>query len=106
MGDVKLVRDLIPDIAPLLNYRIADRAELPGLLKRKLLEEAGEVSAAATDHERAAELADVLEVAYALAAAQGLPLYQLEKLRRDKANQRGGFSRRLVLLDQFREEDQ
>ncbi|HEX3961319.1 MAG TPA: nucleoside triphosphate pyrophosphohydrolase, partial [Trebonia sp.] len=42
------------------------------------------------------ELADVLEVIYALAALSGLDAAQLEKLRAAKADERGGFTRRYV----------
>lgn len=106
MGDVKLVRDLIPDIAPEHRYRTACPEEMIALLKAKLLEEAEEVAAARTGKEWAAELADVLEVVHALAARNGLTPRDLETMRRSKAMARGGFALRVVLLDQFREEDQ
>ncbi|GAA3123030.1 hypothetical protein GCM10020254_82680 [Streptomyces goshikiensis] len=42
------------------------------------------------------ELADVLEVAFALAADLGVDPTQLEKIRAAKAEQRGGFAERIV----------
>ncbi|MFJ4828427.1 hypothetical protein ACIP79_00575 [Streptomyces sp. NPDC088747] len=99
MADEKLVRDLIPAIAPGRDYRTADADEMPRLLNAKLLEEAQEVADARTAKEWAAELADVLEVVHALAARYGLTPEQLEGMRRDKAIARGGFALRVVLLE-------
>ncbi|MCY0932159.1 nucleoside triphosphate pyrophosphohydrolase [Streptomyces sp. H27-H1] len=42
------------------------------------------------------ELADILEVAYALAADLGVSPEQLENIRAAKASQRGGFTKRIV----------
>ena len=57
------------------------------------LEEVGEFLASDSDPE---ELADVLEVVYALAALTGTDLQQLEKLRAAKADERGGFVDRII----------
>jgi predicted house-cleaning noncanonical NTP pyrophosphatase (MazG superfamily) len=96
----KLIRDLIPHIAASrgqrLDIRIADTAELPTLLRSKIVEEAGEV-AAATPDELLEELADALEAVHALTLASGHTLDQLHQARADKAAQRGGFTRGLVL---------
>ena len=95
----KLVRDKIPQIIrargsePIV--RIADPAEYRGLLLAKLTEEAGEVLVADDAH-APEELADVLEVALALAVDIGLDASQLEKLRLAKAAERGGFANRIV----------
>ena len=96
----KLIRDLIPDIAASrgqhLDIRVADPAELPGLLRNKIVEEAGEV-ATATPGQLLDELADVLEAVHALALAAGHSLDDLHQARAYKAARNGGFTRGLVL---------
>ncbi|MFJ9343784.1 nucleoside triphosphate pyrophosphohydrolase [Streptomyces sp. NPDC101733] len=95
----KLVRDRIPQIIredgleP--NIYVAEPDEYRRRLRAKLSEEVGEYLEA---DETAApeELADVLEVAYALAADLGVDPEQLEKIRASKAAQRGGFAERIV----------
>lgn len=86
----KLVRDRIPDLfggsARPLNppdFRVA--------LREKLREETAEYLEAGDVQ----ELADVLEVVYALAALDGLTPADLEALRAGKAEVRGAFLRRL-----------
>ena len=43
------------------------------------------------------ELADILEVVYAIAEAKGCSVESLEALRREKAAKRGGFKERIFL---------
>ncbi len=50
------------------------------------------------------ELADLLEVIYAAAKAHGFSAEDIEKMCRDKAAQRGGFDKRLLLIE-VREDD-
>lgn len=95
----KLVRDRIPELIEQAGKqavtRVLDEGEYAQALLRKLQEEAAE-------YERSGgieELADVLEVVYALAAAQGVSPQQLERLRQDKRAERGGFERRLWLVE-------
>ncbi len=45
------------------------------------------------------ELADVLEVVYALASAEGVSQFQLEEMREQKRRGRGGFDRRILLIE-------
>lgn len=93
----KLVRDKIPQIIretgaePLT--RVADAGEYRSLLRAKLVEEVGEF----LDSDDVGELADVLEVLLALAGDLGVDRDQLERLRRDKEIERGGFAGRVVL---------
>lgn len=86
----KLVRDRIPELfggcARALN---AD--ELRAALRAKLGEEVGEYLASG----EVLELADVLEVVYALAELGGVGRRQLEEMRRQKAEERGSFDARL-----------
>jgi predicted house-cleaning noncanonical NTP pyrophosphatase (MazG superfamily) len=93
----KLVRDKIPQIIrskgqePVI-YK-ADTEEYSARLRDKLREEVEEYLASDNDHE---ELADILEVLYALASQTGTDQQQLEKLRAAKAEERGGFADRIV----------
>jgi len=95
----KLVRDKIPDVItrrgdkPVTQVLDADayRQEL----RRKLQEEVAEFG----ESGEVEELADVLEVVYALAAAEGVSQFQLEEMRKRKRRERGGFDRRMLLIE-------
>ena len=43
------------------------------------------------------ELADLLEVVYAIVVARGYSVEELESVRKEKAEKRGGFEKRLRL---------
>lgn len=92
----KLVRDRIPEIiqasGKIAVTRCLDRDELDRALRVKLMEEAGEVNAAAKPSELLLELSDVLEVVYALAAEAGISRESLEEARVSRAEQRGSFA--------------
>jgi len=45
------------------------------------------------------ELADLLEVIYAAAAARGYSREELERIRAEKAEKRGGFEKKIMLID-------
>ncbi|TCL53259.1 hypothetical protein EDD69_101267 [Thermolongibacillus altinsuensis] len=45
------------------------------------------------------ELADVLEVIYALAEYHGVSLEKLEEVRAQKAEKRGGFKEKIFLIE-------
>jgi predicted house-cleaning noncanonical NTP pyrophosphatase (MazG superfamily) len=95
----KLVRDRIPEIiraagAEPITYQ-ADLAEYRQRLRDKLLEEVDEFLAA--DGSAAVEeLADILEVVYALAAHLGTTQSHLESTRTTKATTRGTFTTRTI----------
>lgn len=96
----KLIRDLIPQLAVArgqapMDVRQATAAEMPGLLLAKLGEELAEVRAADAGGVLE-ELADVLEVLFALAAVYGCDRGDLREIARAKAEARGGFDDRLV----------
>jgi predicted house-cleaning noncanonical NTP pyrophosphatase (MazG superfamily) len=93
---MKLVRDKIPEViyfnGEIACVHIADDKEYSSLLRQKLREEVDEyLESGATE-----ELADILEVLYALAAVLGLSENSLEELRLEKADARGRFLRRIV----------
>lgn len=93
----KLVRDKIPHIIDADGRRAvvhtANDEEYREKLDMKLLEEIAEFN----QYRDAAELADVLEVVYALAAEQGMSKEELEAARAAKEKARGGFGGRIVL---------
>lgn len=95
----KLVRDKIPEIitanGELPDTRVLGQAEYVEELRRKLLEEAAE---AATSDDTM-ELADVLEVVYALAEQAGLTRDELEAMRLLKEQERGAFKQKIYLIE-------
>ncbi len=94
----KLVRNRIPDIiraqgeTPVI--RRLDDAEYVAELERKLLEECGEY----LESKSAEELADILEVVYALAEAHGCSMERLGRIYSQKHAERGGFENRIFLI--------
>jgi predicted house-cleaning noncanonical NTP pyrophosphatase (MazG superfamily) len=98
MRDGKLVRDRIPEIIRAAggspNVRdLDDDTAYHAALRKKLLEETREF----LDSGRTEELADILEVVYALALSEHLTPFELEAMRQKKRSERGGFDRRLLL---------
>lgn len=95
----KLVRDNIPAI--ILQHgetpitRTLGTAEYQDALRQKLHEEVAEFCV--TGHLE--ELADILEVVYALAAVAGMSPGQLEAVRQQKLRERGGFRHRVFLVE-------
>ena len=94
----KLVRDRIPEIIEARgerpNVRILEQKEYLHHLEAKLDEEVGEYHR----DKNAEELADILEVVYALARTQNLRPSDLERLRQRKRHQWGGFEGRIFLV--------
>lgn len=94
----KLVRDKIPACItqsgekPLV--RILDLEEYIACLDSKLDEEVGEYHR----DKNAEELADILEVVFALAAIHGVSEEELLSLRLRKKEARGGFAERVFLV--------
>lgn len=94
----KLVRDRIPEIIEATGARcetkILSDAEYLLLLNAKLDEELAEY------HETGdiEELADLLEVIYAITVAKGYTIPQLDFKRQKKALDRGHFYRKIMLL--------
>lgn len=89
----KLVRDRIPELfgGPGSVYVSLSTSGYRAALLDKLLEEAHEYLKSG----ETLELADVLEVVYALAALGGVSRAELEELRATKARERGGFADRV-----------
>ena len=93
----KLVRDNIPEIIKQagkipVTHTLPDDEYLSELDK-KLNEECAEYQA----DKNIEELADMLEVMYAIAKARGWSVSELEAVRKEKAAKRGAFERRIFL---------
>ncbi len=103
---MKLIRDRVPQIMTAAGQRCAHRIATPteyrAWLNAKLIEEAAEVigatvpgPVAATDA-LAAELADLLEVIYAIGATNGISPAMLERERHGKRAKCGGLTRGII----------
>lgn len=93
----KLVRDKIPNIIERngetpISYR-ADEDEYKRRLLAKLDEEVSEYQ----ENENIEELADILEVVHAIRTHEGVTKDDLERLRSEKAEERGEFEERIIL---------
>lgn len=95
----KLVRDDIPAIIRSSGRRPVTRTlsdeEYREQLEKKLQEEVIEYI---TD-KNGEELADIIEVVYALGSTLGLSPYDLEVLRQGKETKNGAFKKRIFLID-------
>ena len=99
----KLVRDNIPQVIEKTNKqfstRILSKEEYMVEVKKKMKEELEEYQEATTNEEAVEELADILELMYAAVKIHGATVEQLEEVRRAKAEKRGGFEKRIFLIE-------
>jgi predicted house-cleaning noncanonical NTP pyrophosphatase (MazG superfamily) len=95
----KLVRDNITAIIEASGRKVVTRTlddgEYATELRRKLTEEVQEFIESGTLE----ELADVLEVVLALASRLGADPHTLERARARKCLERGGFDKRIYLIE-------
>lgn len=95
----KLVRDRIPEIieasGKTCKTMILDDIEYLRMLDAKLDEELAEYH----KDQNIEELADLLEVIYAAAIAKGYTVEELEGVREQKAQKRGAFLNKILLLE-------
>ena len=93
----KLVRDKIPEIieadGKTCKTRILSDEEYIATLEAKLNEEVAEYQA----DKNLEEMADVLEVLRAICLARGYSLEELEAVRANKVEERGGFVKKIFL---------
>ncbi|WP_025852774.1 nucleoside triphosphate pyrophosphohydrolase [Paenibacillus ehimensis] len=96
----KLVRDKIPQIIESsekqAEIRVLDDTKYIKMLNIKLQEELDEFLEAGED-EQITELADLVEVVYAILAHKGISNEEFERIRQEKKEKRGGFSREAVV---------
>ena len=95
----KLVRDRIPEIIESSGKtcvtEILSDEEYLRMVDAKLDEELAEYH----KDQNIEELADLMEVIYAAAIARGYTLEQLEQVRAEKAVERGGFEKKILLKE-------
>jgi len=95
----KLIRDKIPQIiqetGKIPETHVANDFEYEQALREKLVEEANEFRESGNIE----ELADLLEVIYAICKNQGKGIEEVETLRKAKAAERGTFTQRIMLDD-------
>ena len=95
----KLVRDKIPEIIKVSGksciIEVLSDVDYVHMLDEKLDEELAEYH----KEQNIEELADLLEVIRAVVIARGSSLDEVEKIRVEKAQQRGGFEQRIFLKE-------
>lgn len=95
----KLVRDKIPQIIESTGknakFSILDDEKYKQMLDKKLYEELEEYA----EERDINELADLVEVIYAIVEQQGYSVDEFENIRINKREKRGGFKERLLLLE-------
>jgi len=97
----KLVRDKIPEIIekdgekPFI--RILDDVEYRKELKKKIKEEAEELSLAENNQDLIKEIGDVLEVLEYIEKSFGLDKEEILKVKEERKQKRGGFDKKIFL---------
>ena len=99
----KLIRDKIPELIKTNENKTArtrrlDTDEFVKYAVRKLLEESGEMIEHNDDEELKRDLADIIELVEEIILAKNFSKDEIEKLRDEKRNRVGGFSKRLLFL--------
>ena len=95
----KLVRDKIPEIIEASGKTCSVRTLSPEAYQQAVDAKLDEELAEYHKEQNLEELADLLEVLLAAAAARGCSADELERIRAEKAAKRGGFQKRLYLLE-------
>ena len=93
----KLVRDKIIDIiisnGETPKSRVLSDEEYLEELHRKLFEEANEF----IEEDSPEEMADLLEVVYSIAKLKNIDLNEVERIRKEQRQKRGGFENKIYL---------
>ena len=102
MGTIKYnkaIRDKIPEIiaesGKKFNLKQLDDESFLAEIEKKLIEEVNEY----TESKDVEELADLLEVIYRISELRGVNSDELDKIRKEKAKERGKFDSNLFLID-------
>lgn len=99
----KLVRDKIPQIIEATDKKYKTERlnddDYIKYLKHKGYEELDEYCSAQSNEEAVEELADLLEVIHTLANYHGFSMEEVEKVRKEKADKRGGFQEKILLIE-------
>jgi predicted house-cleaning noncanonical NTP pyrophosphatase (MazG superfamily) len=99
----KLVRDQIPEMivstGKQYSTRILKNQEYISELRKKSREELEEYMNADSNKAAIEELADLLEVISSLAKVHGSSIEEVEKVRKEKFKERGGFDKKILLVE-------
>ncbi|GAB6520993.1 nucleoside triphosphate pyrophosphohydrolase [Bacillus cereus] len=99
----KLIRNKIPQIieanGKTPTIRILPEDEYIKELCKKTQEELTEYIEAKTKPDKLEELSDLLELINALAEQEGTTIEEINNIRKKKAEERGGFSDRVFLIE-------
>jgi predicted house-cleaning noncanonical NTP pyrophosphatase (MazG superfamily) len=100
----KLIRDKIPEIIITNNKNpniktITNDDEFFSFLKQKLVEEVNEFLKATDDNNAQEEIADIFEVIDEICDFKQYIKKNIEVCKDNKRNARGGFKKRIILLD-------
>lgn len=95
----KLIRDRIPEIIEQHGKKAIveklNESDYINFLKAKLEEELEEFK----NSEDIEEIADIIEVLYAIIDFKGVSIKDFEKIRLDKSDKKGSFKKRLLLKE-------
>ena len=95
----KLVRDRIPEIIEASGKTCVTEILLDDEYLRMIDTKLDEELAEYHKDQNIEELADLMEVIYAAAIARGYTIEQLEKVRAEKAEKRGSFQKKILLVE-------
>jgi predicted house-cleaning noncanonical NTP pyrophosphatase (MazG superfamily) len=101
----KLVRDNIPEIVSKITGRevktkvMESDEEFASFLLKKIEEEAHELSEAKDKEHVMEEMADLSELFDAISEFYGFDLKEVREIQRKKADKRGGFKKRILMLE-------
>ena len=93
----KLVRDKIPQIIKKSGQFPITHTARGDEYRKKLVEKLQEEVLEYVESGRVEELADILEVMYALGDFQKVSMEKIEQIRIEKAKKRGTFTKRIIL---------
>lgn len=99
----KLVRDKIPEIIKInegidIKQRTLNEKEYVECLFNKVREESEELFLSLKEGDWKEELADILELVYAILKVKKTTFKSLESLRLEKRSKRGGFDKRILMI--------
>ena len=94
----KAVRDKIPEIIERAGRKCNTKMLSDERFLEKLEEKLSEEIAEYQESKDVEELADILEVIYRISSLKGTTPEQLEKVRKEKASNRGVFEKNLFLI--------
>ncbi|QNB46709.1 phosphoribosyl-ATP pyrophosphohydrolase [Thermanaerosceptrum fracticalcis] len=99
----KLVRDRIPEIIEMTGKKAIIEKLDEAIYKKLLDEKLGEELQEYICNDNVEELADIVEVIYAILDYKKVTIEEFERIRLKKAEERGGFKERLLLKEVIEE---